>query len=110
MYTDDEIYQGLGETVRAIAPTHAQWVSVDVELSEQGDHAKLLYDFQVSGGEVQWFMPETARVDHDIRVLLVKLRSFFAANNLFENGKPWKRCLITLWLDSGKFSADFKYD
>ncbi len=110
MSTDQGIYQGLGEILSAIAPQQAQWVSVEVELSPTGDHAKLFYDYQAEGREPQWFVPEPARVDHDIRLLLIKLRAYFAGNNLFEQGKPWSGCMIKLDLQTGKFAAYFKYE
>lgn len=110
MSTDQEIYQRLGEILSAIVPQQAQWVSVEVELSLTGDHAKLFYDYQAEGSEPQWFVPEPARVDHDLRLLLIKLRKYFAGNNLFEQGKPWTRCMIKLDLQTGKLAADFKYE
>ncbi|MBJ9977592.1 hypothetical protein IAE35_18085 [Pseudomonas sp. S75] len=110
MSTDQEIYQRLGEILSAVVPQQAQWVSVEVELSPTGDHAKLFYDYQAEGSEPQWFVPEPARVDHDIRLLLIQLREYFAGSNLFERDKPWARCMIKLDLQTGKLAADFKYE
>ncbi|MFJ4259076.1 hypothetical protein ACIP01_19240 [Pseudomonas monteilii] len=110
MSTDDDIYQGLGEILLAIAPAHATAVYLDAQLSTQGDHAKMAYDYATERGDTQWFMPESARVDAELLLLLVKLRAFFEQYNLFETGEPWKRCLIKLDLETARICADFKYE
>ncbi|MBD8189832.1 hypothetical protein [Pseudomonas viridiflava] len=72
---DDEIYQGIGKILVAIAPPEAQEVIVEAELSLEKDHCKL-FDYIAEKGEKQWFMPKTAKVDSDPLDLLVRLRSF----------------------------------
>lgn len=52
---DDEIYQGIGEILVAISPADAEVVLVEAELSPEGDHCKLLFDYLGPSGTKQWF-------------------------------------------------------
>jgi len=110
MTSDNEIYQSIGEILLAIAPENATVVYLDAQVSPEGDHGKMLFDYDIEGGDTQWFTPESGRVSRDLLLQLVKLRAFFAQNNLFEQGKPWRGCRIKLDLRTAKFSADFRYD
>lgn len=73
----DDIYKSIGETLVAIAPADAETVEVDAEISPEGDHCKLLFDYTDVSGQKKWFLPTTAKVDSDLLKQLVKLRLFF---------------------------------
>ena len=107
---DDEIYQGIGEILVAISPADAEVVLLEAELSPEGDHCKLLFDYLVPSGTKQWFSPSSAKVDSDLLHLFVRLRNFFESNGHYTEGKPWKGCIVELCLRSMKIKIDFKYE
>ena len=76
MTSDNEIYQSIGEILLAIAPEHATVVYLDAQVSPEGDHGKMLFDYDIEGGDTQWFTPESGRVSRDLLLQLVKLRAF----------------------------------
>lgn len=110
MSVDDEIYQGIGEVLVAISPADAEVVLVEAELSPEGGHCKLLFDYVGPSGTKQWFLPSSAKVDSDLLDLFVRLRSFFESDGLYAEGKPWKGCIVELCLRSMKIKIDFKYE
>lgn len=110
MNRDDDIYQELGEILLAIVPKTARVAYLDAWVSYEADHARLHFNYLDEQGELQWFMPPNARIDHDILVLLARLREFFMVNGLYADGQPWSQCQVSLPLDSAKISVDFKYD
>lgn len=109
MSLDDDIYQGIGEILAAIAPPDADVVLVEAELSSEDDHCKFLFDYISPSGAKQWFLPNSAEVDSDLLDLFVRLRSFFELNDLYAAGKPWKCCVVELSLRSMKIKIEFKY-
>ncbi|MCO7620094.1 hypothetical protein [Pseudomonas guariconensis] len=110
MSVDDEIYQGIGEVLVAISPADAEVVLVEAELSPEGDHCKLLFDYLDLSGTKQWFLPSSVKVDSDLLHLFVRLRNFFESYGLYAEGKPWKVCIVELCLRSMKIKIDFKYE
>jgi hypothetical protein len=110
MSVDNEIYQSIGEILVAISPSDAEVVFVEAELSPEGDHCKLLFDYVGSSGTKQWFLPDSAKVDSDLLDLFVRLRTFFESNGLYVDGRPWGGCVVELCLRSMKIKIDFKYD
>ncbi|WP_416310905.1 hypothetical protein [Pseudomonas sp. W03] len=110
MSVDDEIYRNIGEILVAISPDDAEAILVDAELSPEGDHCKLLFDYVRPDGGKQWLLPGSAKVDSDLLDLFVRLRDFFEANGLYVEGKPWSGCIVELCLRSMKISIDFKYE
>lgn len=106
----DEIYNAIGEILASIAPAGAETVEVDAEISPEGDHCKLLFDYTDVGGQKNWFLPKTAKVDSDLLNLLVKLRLFFDENNFYSGNKPWGGCLIVVNLRTAKVKIEFRYD
>ena len=93
----------------AISPADAEVVLVEAELSSEGDHCKLLFDYVGPSGAKQWFLPSSAKVDSDLLDLFVRLSSFFELNWLYAEGKPWKGCVVELCLRNMKIKIDFKY-
>ncbi len=106
---DDEIYQSIGEILVAISPSDAVVAYIEAELSPEGDHCKLLFDYVDSSGSKQWFLPSSARVDSDLLDLLVRLRRFFELNGLYADGEPWVGCVVELNLRNMKINVGFKY-
>lgn len=110
MTRDDAIYQELGEILLAIVPKRACVAYLDAWVSREADHARLQFNYLDEQGELQAFISPNARTDHDILMLLARLREFFVVNGLYAGGQPWSGCQVTLPLDSARVSVDFTYD
>lgn len=110
MSTDKDIFQGVGEVLVAISPADAEVVLLTAEVSLEGDHCKLLFDYVDQAGVKQWFMPSSAKADSDLLDLFCKLRRHFESNGLYAGGKPWRGCVVELSLRSMKFQINFMYD
>ncbi|MBD8491628.1 hypothetical protein IFR09_06335 [Pseudomonas syringae] len=110
MDRDDAIYQALGDILLAIVPRQARVAYLDAWVSYEADHARLHFNYLDKHGELQVFMSPNGRIDHDILVLLARLREFFMVNGLYAGGRPWSGCQVSLPLDSARVSVEFKYD
>ncbi|EIL88419.1 hypothetical protein UU9_12717 [Rhodanobacter fulvus Jip2] len=102
------MYQEIGQLLVDSGPVNAQKITVRAKIFPNNDGGRYEFDYIDDVGGLSWFNPDSRAVG-DLTDTLVKLRNFFAKNNLSSGEKIWSECEINLDVKNMKIGIDFKY-
>ncbi|WP_150409481.1 hypothetical protein [Xanthomonas sontii] len=110
MKDDNDIYKEIAGILLNVAPENSEKVKLIAEMKYGDDHCEFEYWATDSLGREAWFSPQGARTDVLLMNLLVELRSYFRANNLFKGSRPWIGAIVAIDISKQKISLDFSYE
>ncbi len=102
---DIEICREIGQHLYDAAPKDARKIILRAKLSGEGDHAQFEFDYADKTGAISWFTGGGA-LNTKLLDLLAAHRAFFVS----QNQPPWKQCVFTVDVETGKYSMELNYD
>ncbi|QEU05350.1 hypothetical protein [Pseudomonas oryzihabitans] len=107
--SDQVFYENIGRILVGSGPELAREIIVRARIFAEGNGGEYEFDYIDPDGKLNWFSP-AGRAVRDLTEELVRMRSFYAANNMAGKDGHWNRCEIKLNLDENKLFISFSYD
>jgi hypothetical protein len=82
---DQDLYQEIGQLLVDAGPLNARNITVRAKIFPNNDGGRYEFDYIDDAGNLSWFSPDGHAIG-DLTGALVKLKDFFAKNNLSRGG------------------------